>query len=272
MHAYGVDGWGRIKYMNLAKIGYNHYTSQKYGRTVMGKMVMKAMKQIALRKAPYSFHEAMTAIDEGKKTILFTNYSGRRVEGKDAEGNSLREQAEARTGTKLVVRGNTIDDGVIPYILEMCIRKREEDPDFGYIIVAGYGTVINGVMMPTKANTQKAVNKFSNDPKCMLFAGHTQVIGTGLNLQAAEYSVFNDFGFQPAEVEQAEDRTRRINQMKCTTVVYTVAENCAIEREKWATLQSKRADIERLQAGRDVPDMQVDPSSIYHEGQIKDEQ
>ena len=272
MYAYGVDEWGRIKYMDLSKIGYNAYTKEMYDPRYMGKMVMKAMKQIALRKAPYSFHEAMNAIEEGKKTLLFTNYSGRRITDKNAGFKGAREAAEAKTGTKLVVRGNTIDDGVLPYILEMCIRKREEDPDFGYVIVAGYGIVINGVMMPKGKNTQKAVDTFTNDPNCMLFAGHVQQIGTGLNLQAAEYSVFNDFGFQPAEVEQAEDRTRRINQTKCTTVVYTVAVNCAIEREKWATLQSKRADIERLQAGRDVPDMQVDPSSIYHEGQIKDEE
>jgi len=184
------------------------YSDARDPKKILGE-AMTIIKDIGLWKAPYTAREAIFAVEEGKKVIVFANY-------KEAIKEIVRQMEE----------------------------YQEDNPDFKFVKVDG-STNPKGV--------RNAVSQFTNDPDTQVFVGQTKAAGTGLNLQAATYTVFNDVYWSPFIHEQAEDRTRRIGQERCTTVVYMLAD-AWMETQVWHFMNQKRNVIEKLQEGRDDPD------------------
>ena len=145
-------------------------------------------------------------------------------------------------GKKVIAFANYKD--AIKEIVRQMEEYQEDNPDFKFVKVDGSST---------PAGVRKAVSQFSTDPNTQVFVGQTKAAGTGLNLQAATYTVFNDVYWSPFVHEQAEDRTRRIGQERCTTVVYMLAD-AWMETQVWHFMNQKRNVIEKLQEGRDDPD------------------
>jgi hypothetical protein len=204
---------------------------------LLGKMA-RILAQIALLKAATSFEEAINAIEEGKKVILFTQYTGTVIPHFEAMAKAY----------KLGVPYIGIDEEEDGEVIEIEDNELEPHPDFNYVMVTGD---------TPSGQVEGLVKKFSEDPNTQLFIGNTYAAGTGLNLQAATYTVFNDIYWSPFVHEQAEDRTRRIGQAFCTTVVYMVS-NAAMDKKVWNVLNEKRGVIERLQEGRDDPNAYAD--------------
>lgn len=69
---------------------------------------------------------------------------------------------------------------------------------------------------------QEAVEKFQNDPNCMIFVGSIQACREGLTLTAASKVVFAEFLYVPGHLQQAEDRAHRIGQKSFVLVQYLV--------------------------------------------------
>jgi SNF2 family DNA or RNA helicase len=184
------------------------YSDAKDPKKVLGE-AMTIIKDIGLWKAPYTAREAIFAVEEGKKVIVFANY-------KEAIKEIVRQMEE----------------------------YQEENPDFKFVKVDG---------STSRKGVRDAVSQFTNDPDTQVFVGQTKAAGTGLNLQAATYTVFNDVYWSPFVHEQAEDRTRRIGQQRCTTVVYMLAD-AWMETQVWHFMNQKRNVIEKLQEGRDDPE------------------
>jgi SWI/SNF-related matrix-associated actin-dependent regulator 1 of chromatin subfamily A len=69
---------------------------------------------------------------------------------------------------------------------------------------------------------QEAVEKFQNDPECMIFVGSIQACREGLTLTAASKVVFAEFLYVPGHLLQAEDRAHRIGQKSFVLVQYLV--------------------------------------------------
>lgn len=183
-------------------------------RSQRGARRSKILGEIAMWKAPFAIEEAINAIEEGHKVILFSSFSDQNYP-------------------------------VIPLFEEKLAEYFAENPKKKFKYVVAMGSV-------SKSAMAQRVRQFTEDANTKLLVGNIKTAGTGLNLQAATYSIFNDVHDSPSQHEQAEDRTRRINQLSCTEVVYMISD--AIEDGKiWDKLWRRRLNVEKAQEGRDDP-------------------
>jgi SNF2 family DNA or RNA helicase len=105
------------------------------------------------------------------------------------------------------------------------------------------------------ANTdrQPAVDRFTDDPKRRILVGNIQAAGEGLNIQAASNVAFVEYGWNPKDHEQAEDRCHRIGQKNAVTAWYLTAKD-TIDDEIAALIAKKLEVTTAIQdgAGKDV--------------------
>ncbi|MHB8146714.1 MAG: DEAD/DEAH box helicase [Vulcanimicrobiaceae bacterium] len=81
---------------------------------------------------------------------------------------------------------------------------------------------LDGTM--TANQRQLAIDRFQGDPRAQVFLGQMQAAGVGITLTAAQTLIFNDIGFIPGEVKQAQDRIHRIGQEKAVNIVFMAAD------------------------------------------------
>lgn len=91
---------------------------------------------------------------------------------------------------------------------------------------------------------QERVDRFQNDPGCVLFIGSIQAAGVGLTLTAASHVVFLELDWVPGNMSQAEDRLHRISQRNSVLVQHLVLED-SIDARLAKTLIAKQAVIDR---------------------------
>jgi len=70
---------------------------------------------------------------------------------------------------------------------------------------------------------QERVDQFQLNENIKIFSGQIQAAGIGINLTVASSVAFVEFGWNPADHEQAEDRCHRIGQSECVNAYYLVA-------------------------------------------------
>jgi SWI/SNF-related matrix-associated actin-dependent regulator of chromatin subfamily A-like protein 1 len=58
------------------------------------------------------------------------------------------------------------------------------------------------------------IDRFQNDPACMVFIGQLQAAGSSINLQAAERVLFVEASWTPGDNDQAYSRVYRAGQTK----------------------------------------------------------
>jgi len=187
---------------------------------------------LAVAKADASFEAAIEAVDNGHKVLMFTNFTNFVI----PKWEKLADEYKAKCDS------DKEDPGYCPFEYRV---YRSGDSD-------------------TKKD--KILTEFKTDPNIKILMGNLQSMGTGLNLQSATYSVFNDLDWSPYKHEQAEARTRRTGQTKKTFVMYVTAE-AAMDVALQTLLAQKMAVIRNLQQGRADADAS---SEIDREAMIRE--
>jgi SWI/SNF-related matrix-associated actin-dependent regulator 1 of chromatin subfamily A len=96
------------------------------------------------------------------------------------------------------------------------------------------------------------VEQFQRDPKCRIFFGNLRAAGQGLNLHAAHTVAFAELGWNPATMEQAEDRgLARLGNVHGMHCYYLVARN-TIEASLLKLIQKKGKVSGAVIDGRNV--------------------
>lgn len=89
------------------------------------------------------------------------------------------------------------------------------------------------------------IQRFHNDPECMVFLGNMKAAGIGINLTNSSDVIFINFPFTPAELYQATDRCDRIGQKSCVNVHYTFCDD-SIDEYIYDIIIDKEKDINTL--------------------------
>jgi SWI/SNF-related matrix-associated actin-dependent regulator 1 of chromatin subfamily A len=89
------------------------------------------------------------------------------------------------------------------------------------------------------------IQRFHNDPECLVFLGNMRAAGVGINLTNASNVIFINFPFTPAELYQATDRCDRIGQKYAVNVHYTFCDE-SIDEYIYEIIVDKEKDINAL--------------------------
>jgi SWI/SNF-related matrix-associated actin-dependent regulator 1 of chromatin subfamily A len=89
---------------------------------------------------------------------------------------------------------------------------------------------------------QMNVDRFQNDPKCQMIVCSLAAGGLGITLTAASNVAFLEQGWNPAIMEQGEDRAHRIGQTDSVTAWYLLADG-TIDDEIYDLIEAKRAIV-----------------------------
>lgn len=111
------------------------------------------------------------------------------------------------------------------------------------------------VLATNPSTRQKVIEKFQNDKEVKLFLCITKV-AVGFNLTAASNVAIIEFGWNPAEMDQGEDRTHRIGQKRQVTIWYLVGKD-TIDEDIINLIDKKRRVLERVLEGSVQKDISI---------------
>jgi SWI/SNF-related matrix-associated actin-dependent regulator 1 of chromatin subfamily A len=95
---------------------------------------------------------------------------------------------------------------------------------------------------------QNNIGKFQEDPLCQIIICSLKAAGVGITLTAASDVAFLEFGWTPADHDQAEDRSHRIGQKDNVMAWYLLAED-SIDIDIQELISEKRAVVDAATEG-----------------------
>jgi SNF2 family DNA or RNA helicase len=101
-------------------------------------------------------------------------------------------------------------------------------------------------------NRGQRIERFTNDPNCMVFLGNMQAAGEGTNLSVADEIITLNFPLTPSELYQAIERCTDMNKKKSVGVHYTFCED-SIDEYIYDIIVDKERDVNSvLHQGKEV--------------------
>jgi len=113
----------------------------------------------------------------------------------------------------------------------------EEMSDFNPAKIAGGDTDIDRAA---------SINKFWNDPSCRVIVASLKAASVGVNLQCASAVAFAEFGWNPADHDQAEARVHRIGSEHSSINAYWLYAEGTFDDEVIALINEKRAVVDAV--------------------------
>ena len=98
------------------------------------------------------------------------------------------------------------------------------------------------------------VDSLTNDPNKRVLVASTKAGGVGFNITAADTVIFCDLLWNPADHEQAEDRSYRLGQKKNVSIFYLNYKD-SIEAMLWRILKGKEDILGQVLEGKDSKDL-----------------
>jgi SNF2 family DNA or RNA helicase len=108
------------------------------------------------------------------------------------------------------------------------IEKYLQTQDAGFVTLTG-----------SSRNRGKIIERFNNDPDCMIYLGSLKAGGTGIDLTAASVVIHYDRWWNAAREDQATDRVHRIGQKRGVQVFKLITEG-TLEEKISALIDRKR--------------------------------
>ncbi len=96
----------------------------------------------------------------------------------------------------------------------------------------------------SEAEKSNSVDRFQQDPSCMVFIGSIHAAGVGITLTAAQKMLFAELDWTPANMLQAEDRIHRIGQQGNALIQQLVFDG-SLDAKMAETLVRKMGIIEK---------------------------
>lgn len=96
------------------------------------------------------------------------------------------------------------------------------------------------------SDRMKLVDRFNNEPDCILSACQIQAAGVGLNMTVSAHHVFIEEDFRPSFLTQAEDRSHRIGQLESLLVQHIVLQGSFTARMIQRTVAKQEVITEAL--------------------------
>ena len=100
------------------------------------------------------------------------------------------------------------------------------------------------------ADRQLAVEAFQTDKNVRIFLGGIKSAGVGLTLTAASAVMFVDFSWNPADMQQAQDRACRIGQTAKHVMIYQLFAMDTIDEDMKDTLDFKQMVFDQIIEGK----------------------
>jgi hypothetical protein len=115
----------------------------------------------------------------------------------------------------------------------------------------------------SEVEKSNSVDRFQQDPSCMVFNGSIHAAGVGITLTAAQNMLFAELDWTPANMLQAEDRIHRIGQEGNALIQQLVFDE-SLDAKMADTLVRKMAVIEKALDKKNIEDMD-EPIEIFEE-------
>ena len=179
----------------------------------------------------------------------------------EAELRALREGVNAAFGELAKLRQETAL-AKVPLVVQHVTEALEASPKV--VLFAHHRAVVEELALAfgegavklmggqSLAERQAAVDRFQQDPECLVFVGSITAAGFGLTLTAASHVVFAELDWVPAYLSQAEDRTHRIGQEDSVLVQHLVLED-SLDARMVRTLIKKQRVIDGVVDGIQHP-------------------
>lgn len=169
------------------------------------------LKQVCSRaKIERMVSDIRSAVDQGQKVIVFSQFTGTIMRIKE-------ELAQSKRGTRY-------DDSKEP-ILAVTLTGQDD-----------------------MKSRQASVDAFQNHEDTKVFIANIKAGGVGITLTAGSIVMFADMEWSPELHSQAEDRAHRIGQSQMVNVYYYIAAD-TIEEDIVDILETKKAIIKELMDG-----------------------
>ena len=96
------------------------------------------------------------------------------------------------------------------------------------------------------------VKKFQEDPDCKIFLGGTRSAGVGITLTAASNVIHLDLPWNPADLEQAENRAHRPGAEYESLNIYQIISRNSIDGFMKKLLNHKQEIIDQIVEGKEA--------------------
>lgn len=191
--------------------------------------------------AELSAETTVTAVNVLSRLLRLSQFAGGYY--KDEEGR-LHNVSEA----KMNLLKETLDDLLAAgkkvvvfarFLPELdAIENHLRQSKVGYALIKG--------SVPTEARGRE-VERFQEDPDCMVFVAQEATAGLGITLHAADTAIFYSLDYSYANYDQCKSRTHRLGQKNACTYIHLVTEGTVDEQI-----------IKALTEKRSLADMVVD--------------